>query len=207
MASLKRIHYISGIILTVFITAHLFNHVCSVAGADKHIEIMNSLRIVYRNVFIETLLLLAVLTQILSGMKLFINKRKIAVSSFEKLHMWTGLYLAFFLIIHVSAVIGGRLYLHLDTNFYFGVAGLNTFPFNLFFIPYYGFAIVSVFGHLASIHAAKMKSTLVGLSPNKQATILFIAGFFLTAFVFYGATGHFKGITIPAEYHVLVGGK
>ncbi|HEY8934709.1 MAG TPA: hypothetical protein VIM65_05790 [Cyclobacteriaceae bacterium] len=206
MTSLRRIHYVSGIILAVFIAAHLFNHAYSIAGVDKHIEMMNSLRIIYRNVFVEALLVLAVFTQIISGIRLFVDKRKVAASFFERLHVWTGLYLALFLIIHLSAVMAGRLYLHLDTNFYFGVAGLNTFPFNLFFIPYYGLAIVSVFGHLASVHAAKMKSTLFGLSPVTQASVLFVAGFFLAAFIFYGATDHFKSVIIPAEYRVLVGG-
>jgi hypothetical protein len=40
--------------------------------------------------------------------------------------------MALFLIIHVSAVLTGRFILHLDTNFYFGVAGINNFPFSLF---------------------------------------------------------------------------
>ncbi len=202
---IRKIHYLSGVIITTFIGLHLFNHFCSIFGADKHLEIMTCLRHFYRNLLVETILLLAVFLQIISGLKLFRANRKTAISPFDKLHIWTGLYLAIFFIIHLSAVFGGRLILSLDTNFYFGVAGLNSFPSNLFFIPYYGFAIVSFFGHLAAIHNKKMKSDLVNLTPKQQAKAILIFGFVLTIIIFYGLTNQFKGVTIPKDYKVLIG--
>ncbi len=202
---MKKIHYISGIIITVFVGIHLFNHLFSIFGADKHIEMMNSLRPIYRNIFVETILLSAVLVQILSGLKLFMANRKTAISKFDKLHIWTGLYLAIFFIIHLGAVLGGRLILQLDTNFYFGVAGLNSFPLNLFFIPYYGLAILSFFGHIASIHRKKMKQTFLGFTPYSQSIAILFIGFFLTIFIFYGLTNHLKGVIIPKEYDILIG--
>jgi succinate dehydrogenase/fumarate reductase cytochrome b subunit len=86
--TIKKIHYISGLIITLFVGLHLFNHFCSIIGANKHIEVMNVLRLFYRNSFIETVLLLAVLVQIFSGLKLFKTNRKIANTFFEKLHIW-----------------------------------------------------------------------------------------------------------------------
>jgi hypothetical protein len=202
---MQRIHFISGLIITIFIGLHLFNHFCSIFGADRHIEIMNVLRHFYRNIFIETILLIAVLVQIISGLKLFKSKRKVANTGFEKLQIWTGLYLAIFFVIHLSAVIGGRFFLHLDTNFYFGVAGLNSFPFNLFFIPYYGLAILSFFGHIASVHNKKMKHNIFSLTPTRQAKFILFLGLCLTVLIFYGLTNHFNGVKIPTEYNVLIG--
>ncbi|MFM2266728.1 MAG: hypothetical protein RL757_168 [Bacteroidota bacterium] len=202
---MKKIHYLSGIVITIFIGLHLFNHVCSVFGADKHIEMMHTLRLFYRNIFIEAILLSAVFVQIISGFKLFKIYRRIAVSNFEKLHVWTGLYLAFFFVIHLIAVLGGRLLLNLDTNFYFGVAGLNTFPFNLFFIPYYGLAMMSFWGHIASVHHKKMQQTVLGLTPDSQSKAILVFGFCSTIIIFYGLTNHFKGVTIPTTYHILIG--
>ncbi len=201
----KKIHYLSGVIITVFVGLHLFNHTLSIFGADRHIEVMNILRLFYRNIFVEIILLFAVLVQIISGLKLFKTNRKAATSYFEKLHIWTGLYLAIFFIIHLSAVIGGRLILKLETNFYFGVAGLNSFPSNLFFIPYYGLAILSFFGHIASIHRRKMKQTIFGLTPNRQSFAILILGLFTNILIFYGLTNHFKGVVIPKEYNILIG--
>lgn len=203
--TIKKIHYLSGATITIFIGLHLFNHLCSIFGVDNHIETMGVLRHFYRNIFVETILLFSVLVQVISGLKLFKTNRKIANTNFEKLHIWTGLYLAIFLAIHLSAIFAGRYYLHLDTNFYFGVAGLNSFPTNLFFIPYYGLAIISFFGHIASIHSKKMKGQIFGLSPNRQATIIFIFGLTLTLTIFYGLTNHFDGVVIPKEYNILIG--
>ena len=202
---MKRLHYVSGIVITIFVGVHLFNHACSVVGADKHIEMMNSFRLFYRNIFVESILLSAVLVQIISGLKLFKINRKTAISNFERLHIWTGLYLAIFLVIHVGAVLGGRLFLHLDTNFYFGVAGLNSFPFNLFFIPYYAIAIMSFFGHIAAIHNKKMQHVIFGFTPNAQSKIILVCGICLTITIFYGLTNHFEGVKIPPAYNILIG--
>jgi len=203
--TINRIHQLSGLTITMFVGIHLFNHIFGIFGAEKHIELMNSLRVFYRNIFVESILLSAVIVQIFSGLKLFKTNRKIALSDFEQMHIWTGLYLAIFFIIHLSAVLVGRYYLHLDTNFYFGVAGLNSFPFNLFFIPYYALAIVSFFGHIASIHNKKMQHIIFGLTPNGQSKAILVFGICLTIVIFYGLTNHFGGVEIPAEYKVLIG--
>lgn len=203
--TIKNLHYISGLTITLFVALHLGNHFISVFGAQDHIAMMNTLRLFYRNLFVETILLLAVVLQIISGLKLFKTNRKLVLSKFDKLQIWSGLYLAIFFIIHLSAVLSGRLFLKLDTNFYFGVAGLNSFPFNLFFIPYYGLAILSFFGHVASIHNKKMEQSIFGLSPKGQSIIILIFGFIITIVIFYGLTNHFHGVTIPKEYEVLIG--
>jgi len=201
----KKLHYFSGLFLVTFIGLHLFNHFYSVFGEDKHIEMMNTLRHLYRNPLFEIPLLIAVGVQMVSGFRLVRINRKVVLSNLDRLQIWTGLYLALFLIIHVTAVMVGRFILHLDTNFYFGVAGLNSFPFSLFFIPYYSLAILSVFGHVAAIHGRKMKLTVVSISPQVQAILILIVGFVVTVSVFYGLTNHFKGVDIPVEYGVLIG--
>lgn len=203
--TIKRLHYFSGIVLSLFIGLHLFNHFWSIFGPNSHIALMESLRVVYRNPVIEGVLLLAVIIQIISGLSLFFKKRKSLTGFYDKLQLWTGMYMAFFLLIHVGAVLTGRFILKLDTNFYFGVAGLNTFPFNLFFIPYYGLAVLSFFGHVASIHFQKMKKNIFRLSPRKQAVIILGIGCIYLVINFYGLTNGFQGIEIPSVYHVLIG--
>ncbi|MEY4541239.1 MAG: hypothetical protein RLZZ306_2996 [Bacteroidota bacterium] len=202
---MKKLHYFSGLAITIFVGIHLFNHVWSVFGAEKHIELMKILRLFYRNIFLETILLIAVFVQIVSGINLFLKTRKSAQSNFEKLHIWSGLYLALFFVIHLSAVLGGRYILKLDTNFYFGVAGLNTFPFNLFFVSYYGLAIISFFGHISAIHHKKMQKNVLGISPNTQSKVILAFGICLPFIIFYGLTNEFKGVEIPKEYQVLIG--
>ena len=203
--SIKKLHFFSGLTITIFVGIHLFNHVWSIFGAEAHIELMNIFRLFYRNIFVEIILLSTVLVQIISGIKLFIVNKKIAVSHFEKLHIWSGMYLALFFIIHLSAVLGGRFILKLDTNFYFGVAGLNTFPFNLFFVPYYGLAIISFFGHIAAIHIKKMRISILGLTAQQQSKVILAIGIALTLLIFYGLTNGFRGVEISKEYGILIG--
>jgi len=124
---------------------------------------------------------------------------------FEKLQIWSGLYLAVFFVIHVGAVMVGRVVLQLDTNFYFGAAGINAFPFNLFFIPYYTLAILSFFAHIASIHAQKMKIRILRITPSIQSFIIICIGTVVMMIVFYGLTNKFSGVSIPKEYQILIG--
>lgn len=203
--NLKKLHYFSGITISFFIGLHLLNHLYSLFGAKAHIELMNDLRIIYRNIIFETILLVAVATQIVSGIKLFSKKPRIKPDLFEKLQIWTGLYLAIFLVFHISAVLFGRLVLALDTNFYFGVAGLNTFPLNLFFIPYYGLAIISFFGHISAVHSKKMKRRIFGVEPIKQSYGILIIGIILTFIILFGLTNGFNGLEIPKEYDLMIG--
>lgn len=195
----------SGIIVTVFIILHLVNHTASIFGPGVHISIMTCLRQFYRNPFAETILLTAVSIQIISGLRLFMTNREGVKTNFDRLQRGSGLYLAIFLVIHISAVSVGRILLHLDTNFYFGVAGLNSFPINLFFIPYYGLAVLSFFAHIASIHARKMKVNILGIHPLTQAKVIFVFGFLLVVIILYGLTNQFKGVSVPVEYNVLTG--
>jgi hypothetical protein len=198
-------HYLTGLVLSVFIGFHLINHLAALKGIEAHIEFNKILRLVYRNPVVEILLVTAVVIQIISGIKLYREKREHVHSAFEKLHLLTGLYLAAFLVLHVGAVFIGRTVLKLDTNFYFGAAGLNTFPFNLFFVPYYTLAIVSVFGHVASVHHQKMKRNVFGISPLHQARAILLVGAVLSVVVLYGLTNKFHGFAIPDEYGVMIG--
>lgn len=202
---LRRLHYVSGLTIATFAFWHLGNHLFSLCGAENHIELMQIFRIVYRNVFVEIVLLMAVVVQICSGVSLFLYKRKMQIFGFEKLQIYTGLYLALFFVIHVSAVLVGRLILNLDTNFYFGAAGLNSFPVNLFFIPYYGLAVMAFFSHIAAIHASKMKQNFLGLNPRNQSFVIIVLGFLITFLILFGMTNAFRGIDIPADYLILTG--
>jgi len=202
---MKQVHYASGLFIAAFVTLHLVNHMIALSGAEAHIAFMNELRNVYRHPFVESLLQAAVAIQVISGIRLFFRKRKTAAGSWEKLQLWSGLYLAFFFMAHITAVLAGRSVLKLDTNFYFGVAGLNSFPLNLFFIPYYALAIMSFFAHVAAIHHSKVQGSVLGVKPETQSKIILGTGAVLTLLVFCGLTNYFRGVEIPEPYRVLTG--
>lgn len=75
----------------------------------------------------------------------------------------SGIYLAMFMLFHISAVLFGRIALKLDTNFYYAAAGFVLMPYKLFFAPYYFFAVFALFTHLgcAAYWQVKARSPLV----------------------------------------------
>jgi hypothetical protein len=190
---MKKVHYFSGLFITVFIAFHLLNHAFAFVSLEKHLEIMEIFRVVYRNIFIETLLLIAVVIQVFSGIKLVLQSRKNAISLLDKLHIHSGLYLAMFLLVHVSAVLSARFVFHLDSNTYFGAATLNHYPEIYLFVPYYFLAIVSFFTHIACIHYKKTNS-------KNQAYVIITTGFLFAISLIIALTNNFNGYTIPKEY-------
>ncbi|TAE41862.1 MAG: hypothetical protein EAZ70_09415 [Runella slithyformis] len=191
----KRVHYWSGLILALFAGFHLLNHLAVLSGPEAHLATMEVLRKVYRNLVVEWMLLVAVFLQIATGLRQAYQKG-LKQAGWAKYQVWSGLYLAVFFLIHVSAVMMGRFVLKVDTNLYFGAAGLNIFPFNLFFVPYYSLAIMAFFTHIASIHAQKSKA----IGAANQAKIIVAIGLITTILIVLGMTDFARGLFIPPTY-------
>ncbi|MGB0931661.1 MAG: hypothetical protein ACPGVB_12835 [Chitinophagales bacterium] len=147
--NLQKVHRFSAIGIGVFTLAHIFNHVMAAHSIELHIEVMNALRLVYYYPIIEVLLVISILIQAFTGVQLFRKNRKHLHSRIAKLQAYSGLYLAFFLVAHSTATIGGNWFFQIDTNFYFGAMVVNIFPYVFFFAPYYFLAVTSFFTHIA----------------------------------------------------------
>lgn len=196
----KRVHRLSALVVILFIFLHLINHFAVFLGVQKHIELMNVFRQTYRTSFTEILLIGAVAVQIITGFRLWQKLKKQPQNFYTTLQKISGVYLLLFFLIHVSAIFTGRYFLNLDTNFYFGAAGLNTFPYNIFFIPYYFLGILAFFIHLGVVHAKKMKVNLLMLNHKQQAQIIVALGFVVALLLIMGLTNNFSGFEIPVEY-------
>lgn len=72
---MKRLHYVAGLTLAVFVSFHLLNHLSPLYGPEQHIATMPTLRSLYRNPVAETLLLGAVGVQMVSGWWLFTQRK------------------------------------------------------------------------------------------------------------------------------------
>ena len=180
---MKLIHYYSGLTLAVFIGFHLLNHLLILHSEALHIKFMKSARKIYRNRIVESLLLLAVLVQVISGITLVILKWNKVENYFDRIQITSGLYLSFFLLNHLLAVLRGRYKLKMDTNLYYGAGVMNMWPQKLFFIPYYSFAILFFFFHVACVHRIKMEK-YAGLSvATKQAFLIMGIGMLVTLLV------------------------
>ncbi|WP_229215045.1 hypothetical protein [Dyadobacter bucti] len=117
---------------------------------------MSRFRLAYRHPVVETLLLVVILFQIVMGIRLIYKRDAQAIA--EKIQVYSGLYLSFFLIALMGAVLSARYIEHPDTNLYFAAAGLNYYPATSILIPYYFLAVASISLHLSTIHYLKTRS-------------------------------------------------
>ena len=123
--SLRRLHALSALLLALFALVHLANHLAGLAGVETHRAVMQALRTVYRQPVVEALLLAVVSFQAVSGLVLVARGWKQRRGRIAWLQAGSGLYLAFFLLNHVGAVLAGRGLLGLDTDFHFAAAGFH----------------------------------------------------------------------------------
>lgn len=145
---LRRLHGLLGMVIGTFLVLHIGNHLVGITGTGPHLATMSVLRQIYRHPVAETVLLAVIAAQITLGAIFIWRSRGKALGQIAKLQLASGAYLAFFLIVHVSSVLGGRIVLGLDTNYFFAAAGYRQLATALFFIPYYFLAVLAVFTHL-----------------------------------------------------------
>lgn len=168
-----------------------------------HIEFMNAARKFYRNPFCEALLLIAVTIQVISGIQLVRNKWKANYDIFEKLQLYSGLFLSYFLVVHVFSVLLGRYVLTLDTNLYFGASVLNNNPAIFYFVFHYGLAVIAFFTHIACIHKVKILKYTTEKRARLQGFTIIGLGCIISFLILYKMIG----VDIPSAYQYLPVGK
>lgn len=153
---LLKIHRFSAFLFVIFIVFHLLNHLAALAGPATHIHVMTVFRNVYRNPYVEPVLLTCVFIQIVSGVLLVVGQQcwKSAVKSLQAV---SGLYLGFFLVYHVRAILLARFSWKVETDFFFAANVAVDPGTRAFFLPYYFFAIISIFVHIACAHYSRKR--------------------------------------------------
>jgi succinate dehydrogenase/fumarate reductase cytochrome b subunit len=197
---LRILHRASACIIGAYVAVHLFNHLLAIQSVEAHIQFMESFRHVYRNSFVEVLFLACVTFQIGSGVYLIKNRWRQRRGFFERVQVLSGGYLAYFLLIHVGAVLFGRAALKLDTNFYYAAAGMHVPPFQYFFLPYYFLAIIAFFGHVACAVHWLTRESLSEPVRNYFGRAVLTAGVATAALIIATFAGVFYDIHVPQEY-------
>jgi succinate dehydrogenase/fumarate reductase cytochrome b subunit len=166
------LHRLSGIVIASFLLLHFTNHLFALGGPEWHIAVANLFRHIYRNLVVEVVLLMCVIFQIISGIILVFKKGFFRQPLYVVIQMVSGLYLSFFMIFHVRAVMLGRYALNVNTDFYFAAGLANQYPEKLFFIPYYTLSLISVFAHIACAHYIKRMEMLGKMSASVHTELL-----------------------------------
>jgi succinate dehydrogenase hydrophobic anchor subunit len=190
MSPPRRLHRAAGAILAVFVVVHVANHLAGLAGVDAHVRFMETARRVYRQPVVEAVLLLCVVLQAGSGLRMLWAGRQRRRGLLPWLQAGSGATIALFLAIHVSAVFVGRGVGGLDTNFYFAAAGLHVWPFVLFFAPYYFLAVAALFVHVGC--ALRRGRTVAAWFAG--------AGVMVAGLIVAALMGMIQPVVIPTRY-------
>lgn len=198
MKRARKLHRVGAVVLTLFVLAHLANHLAALAGIAAHLRFMEAARIVYRQPVVETLLLFGVVVQAGSGLRLLVAGWTRRRAWLAWLQAGSGACLALFLLIHVPAVLFGRAVLDLDTNVHFAAAGLQVWPYSLFFVPYYFLAVLAVFAHLGCALARRARP-----APGRRAAAVVVTmclGAVVSGMVVAALMGMLYPYTVPQAY-------
>jgi succinate dehydrogenase/fumarate reductase cytochrome b subunit len=190
-------HRISGVVIGLFVLLHFANHAALFWGVDSHIRTMDAMRPLYRNFVTETVLLLAIGFQMVSGITMLWRRRKQISGVVGWLQAGSGFYVFLFLIVHLSAVFQARLSDGTDTNIYFAVAGYYA-GLSGFFTPYYFLAVSALTAHIGCALYWILGSN--GHGNRMALAICLIAGTLFAAALTVKMVGWLEPIQIPQSY-------
>lgn len=108
--------------------------------------------------------------------------------------------MAYFLLVHLGAVLFGRVVLKLDTNFYFAAAGIHAPPFQFYFLPYYFLAVVAVFGHVACAIHWLIRNRFSSATRNRFGYAVLVIGTSIAALIVTALAGGFHPVEVPKAY-------
>jgi len=153
-AGLRVAHGIAGVIALLYVLFHLFNHLAGLLGPEVHKYVMDIGRQVYRAKAIEPLLVLVMLFQIGSGLRLAWTWSERTVDRYRVFQVASGVFMAVFILGHMNSVfIFARTFLGIPTDWAFAAGlptGLIHDPWNIRLLPHYALGVFFVLAHLFS---------------------------------------------------------
>jgi succinate dehydrogenase/fumarate reductase cytochrome b subunit len=179
----RRLHRLNALVLGVFLALHLSNHLAGLAGQESHQTVQETFRLIYRNPVVESLLIAFLAAQIGLGLALAWGRKRLTLQSVA------GLYLAFFLSIHLGAVFAAR-WQGIPTDLAFAAAGMHApLPWPVIFALYYGLAIIALGVHLSAALARRRPYA---------AKIVMAGGIVIAGLIVSLLAGWITPLTIPA---------
>ena len=200
--SLRSLHRATALLIAAFVAVHLANHLCALAGVDAHLAFMATARRLYRHRYVEPPLLAACALQLCTGATLVARGWRARRGLVPWLQAGSGMYLVLFVLVHVAAVLYGRLVLGLDTNFYYAAAGMHAPPWAAFFAPYYFLAVVALCTHVGcALHWHAPPGLRTAVLSLSVAT-----GVISGAAIVLALAGAWYPLRIPMRYQATYGG-
>ena len=154
-ARLRVAHGVSALALVmIFLALHIANHLMFPAGEGTFNAVMKVFRQVYRNDFLQPLVVALFLFQVGTGLFFVWRLTGAPSDRFRTFQIASGVYLAFYVLGHMDSVfIFARTYLGIDTGWGFATGaptGIIKDPWNIRLLPHYWLGAFFVLAHLAA---------------------------------------------------------
>jgi hypothetical protein len=147
-------HGISAALIACFVLFHLTNHLFGLAGPGMHAAIMKAGRTVYRAAPVEPALVMLLLFQVASGVRLAWRWSGLRNDVYRIFQIGSGAYLAAFILTHLnSALVSARAVHKIETDWSWASgapAGLIQDAWNIRLLPHYALGVFFITGHLSS---------------------------------------------------------
>jgi succinate dehydrogenase/fumarate reductase cytochrome b subunit len=154
LAAWRVAHGIAGAIVLLFIAFHLFNHLFGLAGPQAHAQVMEIGRKIYRSSLVEPILVVALLFQVFSGLRLAWNWSAVGSDNYRIFQVGSGVFLAVFILGHLNAVfVFARTYAGIETGWDFASGdpvGMIHDPWGIRLLPHYSIGVFFIITHLFS---------------------------------------------------------
>lgn len=161
---LKKLQAITGLIFATFVAVHLLNTWLAGLGPAAYDGVQVALRQVYQFIFVEVLILSALLVHVVAGVVRIVKEPKRTLTIRARVHRYAGFFLMLVILGHILAVRGSSMFF----DVYPGFAGL-AFSIEFlpgFFYPYYLLLGVAGFYHAlngSGIALQRLRGRLGGL--------------------------------------------
>lgn len=153
-SALRVAHGVTALIILVFVSFHLTNHLVAWRGEAAHAAVMDAGRLVYRSAFGEPILVIAMLFQVVSGLALAWRWSAHRGDFYRTFQIASGLYLSVYILGHMNSVfLYARAFLGIQTGWDFATGapnGLIHDPWSVRLIPHYALGVFFLIGHLFS---------------------------------------------------------
>lgn len=140
-------------IIVLFLAMHFSSHLAALLSDGLQRDAMKLFRLVYRAEFVEPVIVLLFLFQVVSGAMLLWNYSKQKAGFFRTLQIVSGGYLIFFVLGHMNSVFFyARTFAGIETDWNFATgapAGLINDAWNIRLVPHYLLGVFYVLAHLA----------------------------------------------------------
>lgn len=188
---MKNLHRVSALILSVFVAAHIGNHVAGVFGLEAYFRYLTAVRQIYRHSLGEPILIGLFIIQMFTGLA-------ITIAAFQrreepKLLSWIEIIAAWlfflFITIHLATIAVTRFYFDMETDFLWVATMTRPSALQPYIIAFHFLGIVVVTTHMGI--GFRYLLTAIGLSRTGNVVAAFIAaaGFVAATIAIIAYTG------------------